>query len=118
MHTVSLYAIAATFMGAGVAHFVWPDVFVRIVPPYLPAPRVLVLVSGAAEILGGVGVLVPSVRVAAGWGLILLLVAVFPANVHMALHPDDFARIPRWALYARLPLQLVLILWVYATVCR
>lgn len=118
MHTVSLYAIAAIFIGAGAAHFVWPGVFVRIVPPYLPAPRVLVLVSGAAEILGGVGVLVPSVRVAAGWGLILLLVAVVPANVHMALHPDDFARIPRWALYARLPLQLVLILWVYAMVCR
>jgi uncharacterized membrane protein len=118
MHIVSLYAIAVVFVGAGVAHFVWPDVFVRIVPPYLPAPRVLVLVSGAAEILGGVGVLVPAMRLYAGWGLILLLVAVVPANVHMALHPDDFARIPRWALYVRLPLQLVLILWVYATVCR
>jgi len=118
MQTLSLYAIAALFVGAGVAHFVWPGVFVRIVPPSLPAPRLLVFVSGAAEILGGVGVLIPGVRVAAGWGLLLLLVAVFPANVHMALHPEAFARIPRWALLARLPLQFVLMAWVYWAACH
>ena len=110
--SLSLYAIAAMFVAAGTAHFVWPDVFVQIVPPYLPAPR-LVYVSGVFEILGGVGVLFPETRVAAGWGLILLLLAVFPANVHMALHPDAFPRIPAWTLYLRLPLQFVLIAWVY-----
>jgi uncharacterized membrane protein len=101
------------FVAAGTAHFVWPGLFVEIVPPYLPTPKLLVYISGAVEILGGVGVLFPSVRVYAGWLLILLLLAVFPANVHMALHPEEFAQIPAWALYLRLPLQFVLIAWVY-----
>lgn len=118
VQTVSLYAIAVTFVGAGIGHFVYPDLFMRIVPTYFPAPRLLVLASGAAEIVGGVGVLIPSLRVAAGWGLILLLVVVFPANVHMVAHPEDFTRIPAWVLYLRLPLQLVLIAWVYVTACR
>jgi len=113
MHVPSIYAIALLFAATGTAHFVWPGAFARIVPPYLPAPRTLVYVSGAAELLGAVGVLVPGLRPYAGWGLILLLVAVFPANVHMALHPADFERIPAWALYFRLPLQFVLIGWIY-----
>jgi uncharacterized membrane protein len=118
MPSLSTLLIAGIFISAGVAHFVWPQTFVRIVPPYLPAPEVLVYVSGAFEILGGVGVLVPAVRVAAGWGLILLLLAVFPANVHMALHPGDFARIPPWALWLRLPLQFVLMGWIYVSVVQ
>jgi uncharacterized membrane protein len=115
--TPSTYAIAAIFIVAGAAHFVVPEGFVRIVPPYLPAPKALVLISGAFEILGGVGVLVPETRAVAGWGLILLLLAVFPANVHMALHPEGFAPIPAWVLWLRLPLQFVLIAWVYGAVC-
>jgi len=111
--TASIYAIAALFGAAGAAHFVWPDPFVRIVPPYLPAPRVLVYASGAAELLGAAGVLWPPTRTYAGWGLILLLIAVFPANVHMAQHPSAFSQIPAWGLYLRLPLQAVLIGWVY-----
>jgi len=118
MQTLSLYALAALFVGAGVAHFVWPGVFVRIVPPYLPRPLLLVYLSGAAEVLGGIGVLVPALRVYAGWGLLLLLCALLPVHVYMARHPDAFAQIPRWALYARLPLQFVLMAWVYAAACR
>lgn len=110
---MSTYLIAAIFVAAGVAHFVWPGVFERIVPPYLPAPTLLVYVSGAFEILGGVGVLIPGVREWAGWGLIFLLIAVFPANVYMAMEPDAFSDIPRWILYLRLPLQFVLIAWIY-----
>ena len=109
----SVCMIALLFAAAGTAHFVWPSAFVRIVPPYLPVPYALVYVSGAAELLGAVGVLVPGLRGYAGWGLILLSLAVFPANVHMALHPADFERIPAWALYLRLPLQFVLIGWIY-----
>lgn len=118
MPSASILAIASIFIAAGIAHFVWPGVFVRIVPPYLPYPEALVYISGAFELLGGVGVLVPSVRVYAGWGLILLLLAVFPANVHMALYPDALPRIPAWTLWARLPLQFVLIAWVYVSTCR
>ena len=113
MHRPSVYLIALVFGAAGTAHFVWPSAFARIVPPSLPAPRTLVYVSGAAEVLGAVGVLVPGLRPYAGWGLILLLLAVFPANVHMALHPADFDQIPAWVLYLRLPLQFVFIGWIY-----
>ena len=113
MHRFSVYLIALLFAAAGTAHFVRPSAFARIVPPYLPAPYALVYVSGAAELLGALGVLVPGLRRYAGWGLILLALAVFPANVHMALHPADFEGIPAWALYLRLPLQVVLVGWIY-----
>ena len=88
-----------------------PDFYVRIMPPYLAWPRGLVLVSGAAEIALGLLLLVPRTAAPAAWGLIALLVAVFPANVHMALHPDRYPDLPPAALWARLPLQGVLIAW-------
>jgi len=110
---VSLLLLAAAFVAAGVLHFVKPRLFEAIVPPSLPSPRALVLLSGAAEILGGVGLLVAPLRPWAGWGLAVLLVAVFPANLYMARESERFRRLaPRWALLARLPLQAVLIAWV------
>ncbi len=113
LRAVSLVLLAALFVGAGVMHVVKPRLFEAIVPPSLPAPRALVLVSGAAEILGGLGLLVPAVRPWAGWGLVALLVAVFPANLYMARESERFRRLaPRWALLLRLPLQAVLIAWV------
>lgn len=106
--------LANFFIGAGVNHFVMPRAYERIVPPPLDGrARRVVQISGVAEIAGGVGVLAPATRRAAGIGLLALLAAVFPANVHMALHPERFARIPRWALYARLPLQPLMMLWVW-----
>ena len=109
----SLVLLAIAFVGAGVLHLVKPGLFEAIVPPSLPAPRALVLISGVAEILGGLGLLVEPVRAWAGWGLVALLIAVFPANVYMAQHAERFRRLaPRWALLLRLPLQLVLIAWV------
>lgn len=87
-----------------------------IMPPFVPAHRELVLVSGIFEVLGGVGVMLPQTRRAAGWGLVALLLAVFPANVYMAVDTHKFGKLaPAWALYARLPLQFVLIWWIYAT---
>lgn len=100
----------------GVLHFVTPKPFVRIVPKYLPAPLAVVYISGFFEIVGGVGLLVPATRAAAGWGLIALYIAVFPANINMLVHNislDPKRPIPRWALWARLPLQFVLIAWAY-----
>ena len=94
------------FVALGTLHFTHTRVYVRIMPPYLPAHRELVLVSGAGEIVGGAGVLIPATRPYARWWLIALLAAVFPANVQMALDPAGF-KIPRWALWARLPFQLV-----------
>jgi uncharacterized membrane protein len=99
-------AVGLGFVGLGTLHFTHTRVYVGIMPPYLPAHRELVLISGAAEIAGGAGVLVPATRRHARWWLIALLVAVFPANVQMALHPEPYG-IPRWALWARLPFQAV-----------
>jgi uncharacterized membrane protein len=90
-----------------------------IVPPFLPAQRELVLASGFFEMLGGLGVMLPLTRAAAGWGLIALLIAVFPANIYMAVDTEKFGRVlPAWALYGRLPLQFLLIWWVWAACVR
>jgi len=104
---IGLVVVAGFFCFAGVGHFTNAAFFVAIVPPYLPAPEALVAISGVFEILGGVGVLVPQVRRWAGYGLLALLAAVYPANIHMALHPDLFPDVPTAALYARLPVQFV-----------
>ncbi|MGH7729397.1 MAG: DoxX family protein [Vulcanimicrobiaceae bacterium] len=114
--TLSLALMSIGFIAAGALHFARPRTYEKIVPPYLPAPRALVYLSGAAEIAGGIGVLVPATRTAAGWGLVALMIAVFPANVYMAAEAERFARVaPPLALYARLPLQAILIAWVHLT---
>jgi uncharacterized membrane protein len=98
-------AVGTAFVGAGTLHFTHTRVYERIMPPYVPRHREAVLVSGAAEIAGGVGVLVAATRPAARWWLLALLAAVFPANVHMALNPQRYRKIPAPLLWARLPLQ-------------
>ena len=106
--------LAAFFVGSGVNHFVMPRAYQEIVPPRLRhnAKR-LVDVSGVAEVAGGIGVLLPRTRRQAGVGLIALLVAVFPANLYMAQEPERFQRIPRGALYGRLPLQPLMMWWAW-----
>ncbi len=107
------------FVLAGVMHFVIPRTYESIVPDYLPAHRPLVYASGVAEIAGGAGLMYPDVvaRRWAGRWLIATLIAVFPANLHMAMNPDRYAKtIPggRTSLIARLPFQLLFIGWVRA----
>ena len=109
--------VGPLFVVAGALHFLAPDSYEAIMPAALPAKRELVYASGVAEIAGGAALMHPRTRVWAGWWLIATLVAVFPANLNMALHPDRYAaRVPggRPALIARLPLQAVLIAWVRA----
>ncbi len=105
---------------AGTAHFLMPEWFDRIVPTWIPNARAATMISGAAELAGAVGVLVPSTRIAAGYGLILLLVAVFPANVQMLqmARDDNAAGWYQLMLWARLPLQLLLIAWVWTATVR
>lgn len=103
------------FIAAGLNHFLNPEVYAGMIPPYLFYPEVLNLVSGTAEVFGGVGILMPGRRRLAGWGLVALLVAIFPANLHLALNGWEAYDIPRWVLWARLPLQGVFIAWVYWT---
>ena len=108
------------FIFAGVMHFVIPKVYKRIVPRSLPAREALVYASGVAEIAGGVGLMSGKTRRAAGWWLIATLLAVFPANVNMALHADEFPQVPGGApaLWARLPFQGVFIAWVLSAMRR
>jgi uncharacterized membrane protein len=112
MREATRAVLALVMVAIGVLHFVRPDGFVRIVPRALPAPLALVYVSGAFEVAGGVGLLVRRVRRAASWGLVALYVAVFPANVNMAVNDiqPDGGHIPAWLLWLRLPFQAVFIL--------
>jgi uncharacterized membrane protein len=102
------------FVLAGTMHFVIPKAYRRIMPPYVPAHTAMVYASGVAEIAGGAGLMLPRHRRLAGWWLITTLVAVFPANLHMALNPDDYPDIPGGSvsLWARLPFQGVFVAWV------
>jgi uncharacterized membrane protein len=101
---------AALFLLGGVGHFVATGVYLKIMPPYLPHHRALVLLSGALEIALGLLLLIPATSRLAAWGLIALLIAVFPANVFMYQHPERFGVSPT-LLLLRLPLQGLLILW-------
>lgn len=103
------FLFAFAFIVGGVLHFVNPKLYLSIMPPYLPWHLSLVYVSGVAEIILGLALLFPATQVFAAWGLILLLVAVFPANLHMALNAEQFSQISVWVLWLRLPLQGVLI---------
>lgn len=117
---ISLGVMSAFMTAAGVMHFVTPQFFVDIVPAALPEPLLIVYVSGVFEILGGIGLLVPRTRRFSALGLIALFVAVFPANVNMAVNhitPTGSAPVPEWAAWARLPLQGVLLWWAW-TIAR
>jgi uncharacterized membrane protein len=114
----SRIGLAAFFGVAGFLHFRIPRAYEAMMPPSLPRHREAVLVSGVAEIAGAAAVLHPRTRELGRWWLLALLVAVFPANLHMALNPEqvrglDLRKIPRWALWARLPLQPLAMLWVW-----
>ncbi|MCG1002071.1 MULTISPECIES: DoxX family membrane protein [Halobacterium] len=114
------YVMGTIYVVAGVLHFRTPAAFERVVPPSLPRPRALVYVSGVAEVVFGVGVLFERTRRLSAWGIVALLVAVFPANVYMAtdnvadeLVPEGMERVARVAAWVRLPLQGVLVLWAW-----
>lgn len=107
--------LAISIIIVGLTHFFVPEPFVKIVPPQLPAPLGLVYLSGFYEILGGIGLLVPPVSQAAAWGLIALFIAVFPANINMAVNHIKLDNVPDsfWLHAVRLPFQAVLIAWAW-----
>jgi uncharacterized membrane protein len=111
---IFLVLAAIFYVGAGILHFRSPEFYLRIIPPYVPWHVAMVQVSGACEILGGLGLLIPQTRRAAAWGLVALLIAVFPANLYMATNPiqagaASMAPMLRWG---RLPIQVLLIWWL------
>ena len=115
-----LYVMGVLYVVAGALHFVVPDLYVQAVPPMFPRPLALVYLSGVAEVVLGVGVVVPRTRRLAAWGLVALLVAVFPANVYMAITgvaitggPEFIGDPSSTARWARLPFQVVFVLWAW-----
>lgn len=113
MERAGRWIFAGIFIASGILHFVIPKTYVRIVPPMFPQAKTLVLISGGAEILGGIGLLTSRYRRWAGYGLALLLVAVFPANIYMAVAhiPAEGLLGNRWLQWLRLPIQLPLVWW-------
>ena len=112
---ISLVLLAGFFGVAGLAHFISPETYLPLMPPYLPWHLFLIYVSGVAEVAGGVGLCIPKLRRAAGWGLITLLIAIFPANVYMLTNGLVLGgqAVAQWVLWLRLPLQGVMIAWVW-----
>ena len=111
--TTSQRLLAAFWILGGINHFRVPKVYEAIMPDYMPMHKEAVFWSGVAEVIGGVAVIPPSGRAFARWWLLGVLAAVFPANVHMTLHPDRYKQVPPLALWARLPLQFVAAWWVW-----
>lgn len=112
MANLGLYIQAFVYVAAGVNHFISPKTYLAIMPPYIPAHNLMVTLSGIAEIVLGIGLLFPATRSISAWGLILLLIAVFPANIYMAT-ASRFRKLPAWIRWGRLPLQGLLIWWAY-----
>ncbi len=106
---------AIGFLLAGAKHFYRAEFYRQIVPPMFPSPAALIAIRGVVEIIGGVGLLIPRLRRAAGWGLIALLIAVFPANIYMAISPRfaEQLHFQPWVLWLRLPMQVLFIWWIW-----
>ncbi|MGH9765031.1 MAG: DoxX family protein [Blastocatellia bacterium] len=114
MSTIKLvlkYLLGLFYVAAGLNHFIHTQFYTNIMPPYLPWPLFLVYLSGIFEIALGLLVFVPRFISLAGWGLVALLIAVFPANIHMAVHPQLYPNLSPMALLVRLPIQGVLVAW-------
>ena len=105
--------MAGFYIFAGIMHFVNPKFFLRIIPPYLPYHKAINYISGAAEILLGIGLLIPTLRSVSAWGVIALLIAVFPANIYHLQSKGAGKKVPIWGLWLRLPIQFILMYWAY-----
>ena len=109
-----LFGLSIFFIYFGVDHFINPGFYLSIMPPSFPLHEEAVYISGFFEIVGGIGVLIPHFRKIAGWGLVALLIAVYPANIYMAISPEVFPDIPIAMLYFRLALQFLFFYWAYS----
>ena len=114
LRKLSVFTLSVFFISFGIDHFVNPEFYLSIMPPNLPLKLEAVYISGLFEILGGVGVLIASTRKIASLGLVALLVAVYPANIFMALNPERFPEVSINGLYFRLVLQFFFFYWAYS----
>jgi uncharacterized membrane protein len=111
-------AAGVAFIVASIPHFTSPERYLPMMPPFVPAPRMMISVSGVAELLGGIGMLIPRTARLASWWLAALLLAIFPANIYVAISGVNAAGLPSspWYTWSRLPFQLVFLWWVLASV--
>ena len=115
---IVLLSLAIFFIYFGIDHFINPDFYLSIMPPSFPLHHEAVYISGLFEIIGGMGLLIYRFRKIAGWGLFALLIAVYPANIYMAVTPSAFPDIPIFILYLRLGLQFIFLYWAYTITCK
>ncbi|MEC5167021.1 putative membrane protein [Flavobacterium sp. PL11] len=108
-----LYVMAFIYIIAGINHFRSPRMYIKIIPPYFSNPKLLNILSGIAEIILGIGLCIPIISHFAAWGIIALLVAIFPTHLYMYFDPKAGMGLPKWILLLRMPLQLGLIYWAY-----
>ncbi|SHG38765.1 Uncharacterized membrane protein [Flavobacterium segetis] len=108
-----LYIMALIYFVAGVNHFRNPRIYIKIIPPYFPNPKLLNIISGAAEMILGIALIIPSLSNFAAWGVIALLAAIFPTHLYMYFDKKAGMGLPKWVLLLRMPLQLGLIYWAY-----
>ena len=107
------YLMAFLYIFAGINHFRNPKMYIKIIPPFFTNPKLINILSGAAEVVLGLLLILPITSPFAAWGIIALLIAVFPANIFMYLNKNVSFGLPKWILFVRLPLQIVLIFWAY-----
>lgn len=113
LYSLGLAAQSLVYIAAGINHFWHSATYTAIMPPHYTHPLGLVQISGAAEILGGLGLLIPQTRRLSAWGIIAMLIVYFDVHLYMARDAAHFAPLPAWVLYARIPLQFALIAWAY-----
>ncbi|MNK16395.1 hypothetical protein D3C87_345590 [compost metagenome] len=109
----SLYLMAFLYILAGINHFRVPRLYIKMIPSILPTPKTINIISGATEIILGVLLCVPQLSSLAAWGIIIMLIAVFPANVYMYINEKASLGLPKWVRLIRLPIQLMLMYWAY-----
>lgn len=108
-----LYVMASLYFLAGINHFRSPRIYQKIIPPYLPNPKLINSLSGLAEIILGIGLCFPLTSQFSAWGIIALLIAIFPANLYMLQNEKAALGLPKWLRLLRLPLQGILIYWAF-----
>lgn len=113
MKEISLYIMGSIYILAGIMHFVKPKFYLKIIPPYLPWHKAMNYISGAAEIILGIALFIPTYSTWAAWGIIALLIAVFPANIYHLTSAKPGRGLPIWLLYVRLPFQVIFIWWAW-----
>jgi len=111
---IALFGFSIFFISFGFDHFINPDFYLSIMPPAFPLHLEAVYISGFFEIMGGLGLLISRFRKISGWGLLALLIAVYPANIYMAISPEAFPDVPTYVLYLRLLVQFIFFYWAFS----